>query len=178
MLETREPGGAPGAELLRGLLLGEAVAFIPLAEAMLHSAARAEHVARAIRPALDAGQMVVCDRYADSTLAYQGYGQGVSRTAIDTLTGLIGLMPDLTLILDVPVDTALTRLHARGGGGDRYERLGADFFAKVNAGFRDIAARAPGRCVLIPAEAAPDAVQARILAAVRERLGLPAGAAR
>jgi len=121
---------------------------------------------------------VVCDRYADSTLAYQGYGQGVSRTAIDTLTGLIGLMPDLTLILDVPVDTALTRLHARGGGGDRYERLGADFFAKVNAGFRDIAARAPGRCVLIPAEAAPDAVQARILAAVRERLGLPAGAAR
>ena len=101
VLRTREPGGAPGSEALRTLLLTSGIDWSPLAETMLHVAARAEHVAKTIKPALDAGTWVVCDRFADSTAAYQGYGQGSDHTAIATLGSLIDLVPDLTLVLTV-----------------------------------------------------------------------------
>ncbi len=170
VLETREPGGAPGAEKLRGLLLSGEVAWSLSAETLLHFAARAEHVARTIRPALDAGTWVVCDRFADSTMAYQGYAQGGDRAAIAALTAMMGLRPDLTIMLDVPVPTSLARLAARGMAADRYERLGAAFFAEVRAGFLAIAADDPERCVVLAADAAAEAVAAAIWQNVGARL--------
>ncbi len=172
VLATREPGGTPEAERVRALLLDPGLAWTPLAETLLHGAARAEHVARVIRPALDAGTHVICDRFADSTLAYQGYGLGGDHGAIVTLAGLIGLRPDLTLVLDLPPEESPARLAARGAGADRYERLGAAFFARVRDGFRAIAGAEPARCVLIPAADDETRIEARILDAVRARLGI------
>lgn len=170
VLRTREPGGAPGSELLRELLLRGAVDWSAPAEALLHFAARAEHVEKTIRPALLAGQWVVCDRFADSTMAYQGYGQGADRALIATLTGLVGLQPHLTIVLDVPDAVALARLLQRGGAADRYEQRDRLFHARVNQGFRDIAAAAPERCVLVPAEGDIDSVHAAVMQAVRNRV--------
>ena len=170
VLRTREPGGAPGAEVLRDLLLSGAVAWSAPAEALLHFAARAEHVEQSIRPALAAGIWVVCDRFADSTMAYQGYGQGADRSMIATLTSLIGLVPDVTIVLDVSDAVALGRLKSRGGASDRYERLDAAFHARVNEGFRAIAGAAPERCVVVPADDSEAGVHAAVMRAVWERL--------
>jgi dTMP kinase len=170
VLQTREPGGAPGAEILRGLLLSGEVAWSLPAETLLHFAARAEHVARTIRPALAAGSWVVCDRFADSTMVYQGYALGGDRSAIATLTAMLGLAPDLTIVLEVTVATSVARLRGRGSAADRYERLGEAFFAKVREGFRAVAAANPARCVMVAADDSADSVAARVLAAVRERL--------
>lgn len=171
---TREPGGTAGAEALRELLLVGGVDWSPLAETMLHFAARAEHVDRLIRPALLAGKWVVSDRYADSTMVYQGYGQGADRAVIAALTAMLGLVPDLTIVLNVPVAASVARLSSRGGSADRYERLGAPFFARVAEGFRAIAASDPARCVLLDGEAAELEIAADIMAVIRARLDLPA----
>lgn len=177
VLRTREPGGAPGAEQLRDLLLRGSIDWSAPAEAMLHFAARAEHVEKTIRPALAAGAWVVCDRFADSTMAYQGYGQGADRGLITELTRLIGLEPDLTLVLDVSDAVATARLLQRGERADRYEELDTLFHARVNQAFRDIAAAAPERCVLIQADAPADSVHAAMMHAVEARLlgDAPAG---
>ena len=164
VLRTREPGGAPGAEFLREVLLSGRIDWSPRAETMLHVAARMEHVARTILPAIEAGTWVVCDRFHDSTLAYQGYGQGVDRGMIETLGSLIGIVPDLTLVLQVPRAVAITRLQRRGADDDRYERLDEEFHRRVNDGFREIAAR-PGH-VRIDATLEPEAVHAAVMAAV------------
>ena len=164
VLRTREPGGAPGAEFLREVLLSGRVDWDPRAETMLHVTARMEHVAKTIRPALTAGSLVVCDRFHDSTLAYQGFGLGVDRAFIEDLGRLIGIIPDLTLVLDVPRDVAIKRLRSRGAVDDRYERLNEAFHARVNEGFRDIA-RLP-RHVLIDASRQEEEVHAAIIAAV------------
>jgi dTMP kinase len=166
VLRTREPGGAPGAEVLRGLLLGGTVAWSAPAETLLHFAARAEHVERTIRPALEAGMWVVCDRFVDSTMAYQGYGQGADRAMIATLTGLVGLVPDVTIVLDVSASVAAARLRGRGAAADRYEREDAAFHARVAEGFREIARAAPERCVLVPADGTEDAVHAKVMRTV------------
>jgi dTMP kinase len=166
VLRTREPGGAPGAEFLREVLLSGRIDWSPKAETMLHVAARLEHVARTIRPALAAGTWVVCDRFHDSTMAYQGYGLGVDRGMIQTLGTMVGLEPDLTLVLDVPREVALARLHGRGAADDRYERLSDDFHRRVNAGFRAIAAQS--RCVLVDAAQDAGAVHEAVMAAVRK----------
>jgi dTMP kinase len=175
VLRTREPGGAPGAEAIRGLLLGATELWEPVAEAMLHFAARREHLARTIRPALAAGMWVVCDRFADSTLAYQGFGQGVPRTVFDALSALTleGLVPDLTLILDLPPEAGMARAATRGEALNRYERLGPAFHARIREGFLAIAAEAPGRCAVVDAARPADAVAADLLALVRARLGAP-----
>jgi dTMP kinase len=173
VLRTREPGGAPGAEMLRGLLLGGSVDWSPQAEALLHFAARAEHVEKTIRPALAAGMWVVCDRFYDSTMAYQGYGQGADRCLIAALTGLLRLEPDLTIILDVSEPVATARQLGRGARADRYERLDASFHARANQGFREIAKAAPERCVLIAADDGEEEVHAAVMQALRQRLGLP-----
>ena len=170
VLRTREPGGAPGAEMLRELLLSGTIAWSAPAEALLHFAARAEHVEQSIRPALAAGMGVVCDRFADSTMAYQGYGQGADRVMIATLTGLIGLVPDVTIVLDVSDAVALGRLRTRGGAADRYERLDAAFHARVNEGFRAIARAAPERCILIAADGSEAEVHAAVMRAVWQRV--------
>ena len=170
VLATREPGGAPGAEILRGLLLSGEVDWSLPAETLLHFAARAEHVEKTIRPALAAGTWVVCDRYYDSTMVYQGHALGGDRAAIATLAGLLRLPPDLTLVLDVDVPTGVARMRARGAAADRYERLGEDFFARVRAGFLAVAAAEPGRCAVIAADADAATVAARVWAVTRARL--------
>lgn len=168
VLRTREPGGAPGAELLREMLLSGRIEWSGAAETMLHVAARMEHVAQTIRPAIEAGSWVVCDRFHDSTLAYQGYGLGVDRGMIEALGVMVGIVPDLTLVLDVPRDVALARLRGRGGVDDRYERLDEAFHGRVREGFREIAAQ--GRCVLVDAAGEENAVHAGVMAAVRTLL--------
>lgn len=174
VLRTREPGGAPGAEQLRDLLLSGAIDWSPPAEVLLHFAARAEHVEKTIRPALAAGMWVVCDRFVDSTMAYQGYGLGADRDMIAALTALLPIMPDVTLVLDVSEPVSVARQMKRGADADRYERLDALFHARVNQGFRDIARTAPDRCVLIDANASQATVHAAIIEALRSRLALPA----
>ena len=116
---------------------------------------------------------VVCDRFTDSTMAYQGYGQGADRATIAMLIGLLGIVPDVTLVLDVSDAVAVKRQLQRGADADRYERLDALFHARVNQGFRDIAAAAPERCVLISADGPVAEVHAAIMQALRARLGLP-----
>jgi dTMP kinase len=170
VVTTREPGGAPGAETLRALLLSGQHDWSPQAEMLLHFASRAEHVAKTISPALAAGSWVLCDRFADSTAAYQGFGQGADRGAIATLTGLLGIRPDLTLVLDVSEAVATAREAKRGRAVDRYDRLGPAFHRKVAEGFRHIAAAEPGRCALIDANGDEAQVAAAILGVVEQRL--------
>jgi dTMP kinase len=171
VLRTREPGGSAGAERLRALLLSTEANFAPQAETLLHFAARADHAARTIRPALQAGLWVVCDRFADSTMAYQGYGQGAPVETIATLAGLVGLRPELTLVLDVPDQVAAARLQARAARPDRYERLDDAFHARVRSGFRAIAGAEPARCRLIAGDGTEAEVHGRIMAAIGERFG-------
>ena len=151
------------------MLLGGSVDWSPQAETLLHFAARAEHVAKTIRPAMQTGCWVVCDRFYDSTMAYQGYGQGADRAFIAEQIRLLGLAPDLTLILDVPDDIAASRLRLRGGDTDRYERLESHFHARVRNGFREIAAAAPSRCVMLDASGDMETVHTAIMAAVWTR---------
>ena len=172
---TREPGGSPGAEEIRRLLVAGAVErWDPLTEALLHFAARREHLNKVIWPKLAAGTWIVSDRFADSTMAYQGYGMGLGRDVIEQLYALVvgDFAPDLTVILDLPVELGLERAAARRDGEDRYERLGQEFHTRLREAFRDIARREPGRCVLIDAGGDPAAVHAALRARVAERLGV------
>lgn len=173
VVTTREPGGSAGAEAIRALLVtGETDRWDAQTEALLHTAARRDHLARTVWPALERGAWVVCDRFADSTLAYQGYGHGLSRDFILSLTRLaIGdFSPDLTLILDLPVEEGLKRAGRRGGAEDRYERMGTDFHERLRQGFLDIARNDSDRCAVIDAAASLDDVHQGILRAVKSRL--------
>ena len=169
VVRTREPGGSPGSEILRGLLIGGSVDWSPKADTLLHFAARAEHVAKTIGPALRSGHWVVCDRFYDSTMAYQGFGQGADRGFIAEQIRLLGLTPDLTIILDVPDSIASSRLRQRGGDADRYERLDADFHARVRSGFREIGVTDLSRCVILDGSGDEKAVHTDIMAAVWTR---------
>jgi len=181
VVETREPGGSPGAEEIRRLLVtGAAGRWDPMTEALLIFAARRDHLSQTVEPALARGAWVVCDRFVDSTMAYQGYAQGLGRAAVETLYTLVvgDLKPDLTLVLDLPIAEGLKRAQARNGaaalGEDRYEQMDLRFHERLRAGFHDIVAREPARCVLVDAAGDADAVAARIAAAVSERLGVAA----
>lgn len=167
---TREPGGTPGAEAIRALLLATATQLTPLADTMLHFAARADHVAEVIAPALARGAVVICDRFYDSTMAYQGYGLGVDIAAIAGLVRLVGLIPDITFVLEVSDVVAKHRLASRGNAADRYEMMGADVMARIAAGFRAIALAEPERCVLVDASGDADAVFSVIEAQLRQRM--------
>ncbi|OYV39591.1 MAG: dTMP kinase [Acidocella sp. 20-61-6] len=171
VLLTREPGGTPAAEAIRALLLGD-LPLDPLAQTMLHFAARADHVAALIRPALSRGAVVICDRYADSTMAYQGFGLGVDVTAVASMIRLVDLQPDVTFILEVSDSVAIKRRESRGGADDRYERMNADTRARIANGFRAIAAADPSRCVLVDAGQSPEAVAAALRARLKERCGI------
>ena len=170
VVETREPGGTPAAERVRALLLSDGP-WEPVTQALLHFAARREHVTRLILPSLAAGRIVLSDRFADSTLAYQCFGLGLPRAVWDRLAEvtLEGLRPDLTLVLDLPVERGLERAASRGGN-NHYEALPPEFHAHVRAGFLAIAAAEPRRCAVVDADADPDTVAARIAAVVAERL--------
>jgi dTMP kinase len=171
VLRTREPGGSPGAEAVRDLLLGRGP-WDGIAETLLHFAARREHLAATILPALEAGIWVVSDRFAHSTLAYQGFGQGVPRAVWDALAEvtLDGLRPELTILLDIGIEEGLARAATRGDT-NRYETLGEAFHRRVHDGFRSIAAEDPARCAVVDATDSPEGVAAAIIATVRARLG-------
>lgn len=172
---TREPGGSPGAEIIRHLVLsGMGKLLGPEAETLLFAAARDDHVRTVILPALNQGIWVLCDRFFDSTQAYQGQLGQVSPELVNAMQRVtIGdLKPDLTFILDVPVEVGLQRAAARRGNAtaDRFEAEGIKFHQDLRDAYRRIAAEDPARCVLIDATADPDTVSARIWAALREHL--------
>jgi dTMP kinase len=172
---TREPGGSPGAEIIRHVILsGAAKPFGPEVEAMLFAAARDDHVQCTILPALTAGKWVICDRFADSTRVYQGALGHVDERLIKGLERVsIGdLAPDLTVILDMPVETALERVKQRRGGAtpDRFEAENVEFHQKLRDAYLAIAAEEPGRCVVIDASAAKETVAREVWDAVKSRL--------
>lgn len=172
---TREPGGSPGAEQIRELLVtGAGDRWDAMTEALLHFAARREHLRSVVWPKLAAGQWVLSDRFADSTMAYQGYGHGLGREPIERLYALVvgKFAPDLTLILDVPVALGLERALARRDGEDRYEGLDGAFHQRLRQGFREIAESEPDRCVLIDGSGGVESVQAAVRACVAERLNV------
>ncbi len=169
-LATREPGGAPGAERIRALLLAD-TPLTPLAQTLLHGAARVEHVAVTIRPALAAGIWVVCDRFMDSTRVYQGVAQGVDGAAIEALAAIVGIEPDLTLVLDVPVSVSRQRSASRGGMADRYEAMDDNVHQRIRDGFLARAASHPERYAVVDATGDVDTVFAELCAVVANRLG-------
>lgn len=173
VVTTREPGGSPGAESIRDLVLrGDADRWSPVTETLLMYAARRDHIERVIRPALDRGAWVVCDRFADSTRAYQGAAGGTAPGLITALETYIleEVRPDLTLVFDLPAEVGLARAHARAGAEMRFESKGTAFHERLREGFRAIADAEPGRCALIDATGSMDAVEAAVWATVTGRL--------
>ncbi|MDO5647799.1 dTMP kinase [Paracoccus sp. (in: a-proteobacteria)] len=165
---TREPGGSPGAEEIRNLLVqGAGERWSAETECLLFTAARRDHLERVIRPALAAGGVVITDRFADSTRVYQGTTRGDLRAMVDRLHDLmIGAEPDVTFVIDIAPETGLARGKARGGAEDRFENMGLAFQERLAAGFRALAAEYPGRVRLIDGCGTPEQVAARVRAAL------------
>jgi len=173
---TREPGGSPAAERLREALLGmpeHLGSWTADTECLIHFAARCQHIADVIEPALSKGHWVICDRFTDSTIAYQGYASGVDQSRIRSLQhwALKDFEPDLTIILDLPVEAGLSRAASRGSASDIYERRTKEFHNSVREGFLDIAAKNPTRCYLVNADREVSVVAASIRQAINKRFG-------
>lgn len=170
VVTTREPGGSPGAEAIRALLMdGAADRWSPRAEALLFAAARADHVEKTIRPALERGDWVLCDRFVDSTRAYQGGAGGLSDTEILTLhrIGSGGLLPDRTLVLALDLDQAASRADVRDGGkADRFALQDHQYHQNVIRAFEEMAQAEPERFRLVSASGTPEMVTSRLLAAL------------
>ncbi len=173
---TREPGGTPLAETIRGLLRNEeSDPPVTRSEVLLFLAARAQVVTQTIRPALARGEWVLCDRYADSTFAYQGYGRGLDVEELKRLNAFAteGLTPDLTILLDVPPEVSRARLRAREAAtataADRIEKAGEAFHRRLREGFLELARQEPERFVVIDSSGAREDVSAQILRAVHDR---------
>jgi dTMP kinase len=168
---TREPGGSPGAEEIRTLVLtGDTGRWSPETEILLFTAARRDHLERTIRPALDAGRVVICDRFADSTRMYQGATRGDLRGLVDRLHDLmIGIEPDLTFVVDMDAARALSRGLARVGAEQRFEDMGLAMQETLRAGFLQLTRDLPHRCRLIDGDRAPDTVAAEIAAVTLAR---------
>jgi dTMP kinase len=173
VVATREPGGSPGAEAIRTLLVtGETDRWSAVSETLLMYAARRDHIERTIRPALERGAWVISDRFADSSRAYQGAGGGAAPgllTAMETFV-LEDMRPDLTLILDLPVEIGLERAGLRGGAEARFEAKGHTFHQRLRDGFLEIAKAEPNRCVVLDATQAPETVSDAIWSALAARL--------
>ena len=166
VVQTREPGGCPEAEQIRDLILGSAQHhFDPLSETLLLYAARYEHVKKKIQPALDAGKIVLCDRFADSTLVYQGYAGGLSLSLLETLYALIigDLKPDLTFVLDLSIEISSERTQSRGLPQDRFESKDIDFHRRLRKGFLELAQQHPERMVVIDASRTIEEIFQQIL---------------
>jgi dTMP kinase len=179
VLVTREPGGAPGllaqASALRQLLVeGDPNAWSPESEALLNYAQRVEHVRRIIKPALANGTWVLCDRFADSTMAYQGYGHRLGPDFVKKLHRLVlgSFAPDLTLVFDLPLEVGLKRALSRAGAETRFERMGLEFHKRLRQGFRAIARQNPKRCRLVDASGDETTVAKRIERLVAIRFGV------
>ncbi len=174
-LVTREPGGSPGAEQIRKLMVeGEPGRWDAMTETLLAYAARTDHVARTIGPALRSGTWVISDRFSDSTFAYQGVGRGLDRETIRRIDRAVldDFAPDLTLILDLDVKLGLERALARKDSENRFEKFGAGFHEKLRQAFLDIAKRSPDRCRMIDAGGTEDQVAEAIFSAVSRRFDL------
>lgn len=172
VLLTREPGGSPGAEDIRRLLVeGDPARWSPQTETLLFTAARRDHWERTIHPALQAGTWVITDRFADSTRVYQGAARAEMRPTVDALHDLmIGTEPDLTIVIDMDPRAALTRGLARGSGEDRFEDMGLSFQNALRHGFLALAKECPTRVIVVDGNAGEAEVAARLLAVVQERL--------
>ena len=175
VVRTREPGGTPGAEAIRRLILNppaEVTGWEPIAETLLFYAARTDHLDKLIRPALAAGSWVICDRFSDSTRAYQAAAGHVPSEHIETVDRIcVGdTTPDITLILDLPLSAARERMIARANDKDAIESRVASYHEAVHKAFLDIARANPRRCVVLDASAAPDALATAALAAIDARL--------
>ena len=169
VVRTREPGGSPGGEAIRALVVsGQADRWSARTELLLMFAARSDHLERTIRPGLAAGQWVVCDRFADSSRAYQGAAGGAAADLVEALDRhVVGDdQPDLTLVFDLPAEIGLARALSRAEGETRFESKGLAFHESLRAGFAAIAEAHPDRCRLIDATGSIDAVEARVWAAV------------
>ncbi|HTV92284.1 MAG TPA: dTMP kinase [Verrucomicrobiae bacterium] len=172
IIVTREPGGTAVGDEIRGIFLEPGLQLAPLTEALLVNAARAQHVLDLIEPALRRGALVLCDRFVDSTLAYQGYGRGIDMHFLRQLCSAAagGLVPDITFVLDIPVSVSRERAARRdGGNGDRMERENDDFYEWVRRGFLDLAQRSR-RYRVIDATKPPEEVAAEAIAVLEERL--------
>jgi len=177
VVATREPGGSPGAESIRALVLnGDADRWSPVTETLLMYAARRDHIERVIRPALARGAWVVCDRFADSTRAYQGVAGGAEPALIAALETHIleATRPDLTLVFDLPAKIGLERAVARAGAEMRFESKGLAFHERLREAFLAIARSEPDRCALIDAGGAISDVEMEVRSAVQERLSVHA----
>jgi dTMP kinase len=175
VVTTREPGGTAIGDQIRHVLHDTAnVAMSPTAEVLLYAASRAQLVAEVIQPALAAGRVVLCDRYADSTMAYQGYGRGLDRDALAALTAVAtgGLRPDLTLLLDLDVARGLARRRDEGEEMNRLDLETIEFHRRVRAGYLALAAAEPARWQLIDADRPPAAIQDTLRRLVLERLSV------
>lgn len=173
VVETREPGGTAAGTAIRSLLLGsDATPLTALAELFLYCADRTQHVEQVIRPALAAGRIVVCDRFSDSTIAYQGYGRGLELATVRALDDRArgGLVPSVTFLLDCPVDVGLARARARAAVEDRYERETVAFHERIRSGFHALANEAPARIVVVDSTAPAATVSEHVLAATLARL--------
>lgn len=176
VVTTREPGGTPLAERIRSILLDpEVKGMSPITELLLMFAARADNLERLIRPALEAGSDVLCDRFTDASRAYQGAGRGLGLDIVNSLASLVhaGLSPHLTILLDIPVIDGMQRVSQRGAVLNRFELADQDFFERVRQGYLDQAQREPERFVVIDATAALETVKTKVEDALKDRLGLP-----
>ncbi len=176
VVRTREPGGTPGAEAIRRLILSppvEVAGWEPIAETLLFYAARTDHLDKLIRPALAAGSWVICDRFSDSTRAYEAAAGHVPSEHIETIDRIcVGdTTPDLTLVLDLPLDAARERMTARANDKDAIESRVLSYHEAVHKAFLDIARANPRRCLVLDASAAPAALADIAIAAINERLG-------
>jgi dTMP kinase len=175
VVRTREPGGSEGGEAIRALLVeGPPERWSATTEALLMYAARRDHIERVIGPAMARGALVICDRFADSTRAYQGAAGGAAPALLDALEAEVlgGLRPDLTFILDAPVSTGLSRAAGRKAGEGRFEAKGEAFHEALRRAFLAIAAAEPERCVVVDTAAGAAEAAAAIWRATQERLGL------
>lgn len=174
-MTTREPGGSPGAEVIRKLVVeGAPGLWDDLTETLLFNAARADHLAKRVWPALQKGEVVLCDRFVDSTLVYQGVGKGLGVDYLrDLHLSLFGnFMPHLTFILDIPPKQGLERAKARAGAETRFENMKLTFHESVREGFLAIARQEPERCVVIDASQPVEKVHSDMREAISVRLGI------
>lgn len=182
VVTTREPGGTVGAESIRELLVnGDITKWDATTELLLHLAARNDHVNKFVKPMLAAGKFVICDRFADSTIAYQAYAHGLGEAFVNQMCNLVlgNFQPQLTLILDLKIEDSINRTMQREKGlapgiarENRYEKMGVDFHQKVRHGFLEIAKLNPQRCVVINANSAIASLHAQIIATINNKLGL------
>lgn len=174
-ITTREPGGTDGAESIRALLVkADSCEWEKKTEIFLHIAARIEHVNKLIFPALNEEKFVICDRFSDSSMAYQGFGHGLGKEFVNNITKLaIGdFKPDITFILDIDSKVGISRTKSRNGFEDRYEKMAGDFHSRVREGFLHIAENEPDRCCLIDALGSVEAIHGQIIAHINKICGL------